>query len=96
MTNTIDWADNIQNELPEFRCPRMFASDVPAELSGGTPLVIDAGDTFDTAACAGSMKSTSMRSMTARANSSRTRASADGDENRASSSVMTAIAAIFV
>jgi hypothetical protein len=42
------------------------------------------------------MKSTSMRSMTARANSSRTRASADGDENRASSSVMTAIAAIFV
>jgi hypothetical protein len=75
---------------------RTLAADVPAVVLPTSPFVIDAGLTPDDTALSGSMKSRSIRSMTARLSSSRTTVSAPGNENRASSSVITAMAAILV
>jgi len=67
------------------------ASPPALDAIGVVPLVMDAGETFDTAALAGSTKSVSSRPMSASASASRTSTSADGSENRISSSVRTAI-----
>ena len=74
----------------------MSSAVVPELVKGVTPFVIEAGVRFATAACAGSMKSMSSRSTSASRSPSRMSASADGVEKRASSSVMTLIAATFV
>ena len=85
-----------------MRCPFCGHEDTqvkdsrPAEDSATKPLVTDAGDTDDTSACAGSMKSTSVRLVSARASSSLTFVSALGVENRANSFVMAAIVPTFV
>ncbi|MNN46156.1 hypothetical protein D3C81_1605250 [compost metagenome] len=76
---------------------RTPSASVPLDGIGVTPFVIDAGlaEAPVPTALSGSTKSTSIRSITASARSSRTRVWIAGSENRDSSSVTTEIAAIF-
>src|SRR5262245_20492501 len=75
---------------------RPFDGDVPADVIGVTQFVTDPGETFATGAFAGSVNSTSRNCAMPLIMSSRITASADGVELRASSSVITMIAAAFI
>src|SRR5688500_16967562 len=84
------------SRINRAKSERAASAVTPDGASGVTPFVIDAGLTPDTAATVGSMKSVSMRATFACTSPSRIRASAEGDENRINSSVMTEIDATFV
>src|SRR5881394_787699 len=73
----------------------MSASGFAVAAAVGAPLVIDAGWTPATAATAGSINCRSMNRAIPAIMSARTRASAEGDERRASSSVIAMIPATF-
>src|SRR5699024_6056483 len=74
---------------------RTSSAVLPDEITGVTPLVIEPGDTFATAAFAGSMKSVCMRERGDAADWSRRIASPDGLEARSVSSFATAMLATF-